>query len=182
MCSIRPDANPWALRVHADIEQLVLVSEEAADLWREARCRVKKLFDPEFAARFRRIDVTILRSASLSVNISPTKQATTSLGGEEEEAGALLTERMHTCFWEDESGPCGATFSSKSGLANHIRIVHNSVKLSHALTLTNQCIVCEEVFGERLTACKHLEGALQHGRCLRNKASTLAELTIPLVM
>eukprot|EP00959_Pyramimonas_sp_CCMP1952_P282902 5913623-Pyramimonas_sp.AAC.1 len=115
-------------------------------------------------------------------SIGPQPPGDPSASPEVEEAGTLLTERLHTCPWEDVSGFCGATFSCRSGLANHARIVHNIVKLSHALTLTNQCIVCEEVFGERLTACKHLEGALFHGRCLRNKASTIAELVVPGVL
>eukprot|EP00959_Pyramimonas_sp_CCMP1952_P271999 5687013-Pyramimonas_sp.AAC.1 len=67
MRSIRPGANPWASRARADIEQLVLAPEGAADLWHDVRG--KRCFSQSFRPDVRAL-VGPSSAAWLSVHIS----------------------------------------------------------------------------------------------------------------
>ena len=155
---ISPEADPWAVRWVADLEELEPYDERRV-IQRIGR-DVRALFlDRELAEDFVATDVTILRLRSLAVEVPPWDFR--------EEAG-------HPVEWSEEGVPqwrccfderCETRFESFKALATHVLRHHRQMEVVSRSVITNQCPVCLAVYGDRKAAHRHLLSSHRRGSC-----------------
>ena len=165
------DANPWAVRWMADLEELEPYDERGV-IQRMGR-DVRALFlDRELAEDFVAMDVTISRLRSLAVEVPPWDFR--------EEAGhpVELSEegvpQWKCCFDEQ----CEARFESFKTLATRVVRHHSQMEVVSRSVITNQCPVCLAVYGNRKAAHRHLLSSLRRGSC-RDRSRCLGQVHIP---
>ena len=169
---ISPEANPWAVRCMADLEELEAYDERRV-IQRMGR-DVRALFlDRELAEDFVAMDVTILRLRSLAVEVPPWDFR--------EEAGhpVELSEegvpQWRCCFDEQ----CEARFESFKALATHVFRHHRHEEVVSRSVITNQCPVCLAVYGDRTAVHRHLLSSIRRGSCC-DRSRYLGQVHIPL--
>ena len=167
-----PEANPWAVRWMADLEELDPYDERGVSqpMGRDVRALI---LDRELAEDFVAMDVTILRLRSLAVEVPPWDFR--------EEAGhpVELSEegvpQWRCCF----DAQCEARFESFKALATHVLRHHRQMEVVSRSVITNQCPVCLAVYGDRKAAHRHLLSSLRRGSC-RDRSRYLGQVHIPL--
>ena len=168
---ITPEANPWAVRWMEDLEALQPYDERSV-VQRMGK-NVRALFlDRELAADFVEIDVSVLRLQSLSTQVPPWDFR--------EEVGHPMEVSQEgvpqwRCCFDDQ---CEAKFESFKALATHVLRHHRQMETVSRLVLTNQCLVCLAVYGDRKAVHRHLLSSLRRGSC-RDRSRHIGQVHIP---
>ena len=164
---ISPEANPWAVRWMADLEELEPYDERR--VIQHVGRDVRALFlDRELAEDFVAMDVTIIRLRSLAVELPPWDFR--------EEAGhpVELSEKgvpqWRCCFDEQ----CEARFESSKALATHVLRHDRQMEVVSRSVITNQCPVCLAVRGGQKSG-----SSSSRGSC-RDRSRYLGQVHIPL--
>ena len=134
---------------------------------------VRALFlDRELADDFAAIDVSVLRLQSLATQVPPwdfRREA-----GHPTEVSQEGVPMWRCCF-DDQ---CEAKFESFKALATHVLRHHRQMETVSRIVLTNQCLVCLAVYGDRKAAHRHLLSSLRRGSC-RDRSRYLGLVHIP---
>ena len=168
---ILPEANPWAVRWMADLEELEPYDERGV-IQRMGR-DVRALFvDRKLAEDFVALDVTLLRLRSLVVEVPPWDC------WEEACHPVELSEegvpQWRCCFDEQ----CEVRFESFKALATYVLRHHRQMEVVSRSVITNQCPVCLAVYGDRKAAHRHLLSSLRRGSCC-DRSRCLGQVHIP---
>ena len=126
---ISPEANQWAVRWKADLEELEPYDERGV-IQRVGRDVRAPILDRELAEEFVAMDVTILRLRSLAVEVPPWDFR--------EEAG-------HPVELSEEGVPQWRCCFLVMNVLRH----HRQMEVVSRSVITNQCPVCLAVYGDR---------------------------------
>ena len=157
------EANPWAVRWMADLEELEPYDDRRV-IQRVGR-DVRALSGLRIGGRFcrdGRHDITI----SVAGGRGPTVAVELSEEG---------VPQWRCCFDEQ----CEARFESFKAQATHVLRHHRQMDVVSRTVITNQCPVCLVVYGDRKAAHRHLLSSLRPESCC-DRSRYLGQVHMPL--
>ena len=172
------DSHAWWQHLCDDLVALAEVSAFDEVVRTTIQTPTLLLTEPWIRDVFLRCDPGVLLAKQRAVEVPPP-------GCSLAPTHAAEPERPFVCTIETEGVPCGARFETNRSLVHHTALSkkpgHGRRQLARILTVSNQCLLCGNLYASREYAATHMAKSFSRGFCPDTVGSCTVRdhLTVP---